>query len=107
MDAQTTVNKLCEHLLGKDWYTDAIHNDMVNDVIFQEITAKYKTVDESPVDHYRRTHKKCKFCAHMIYAAKHDVPTIEPPYFKCVAKYKKVNPDIPRPFCKVFKLSRK
>jgi len=43
MDAQTALNELCDHLLGKDWYVvDPLSNCQVNPIIVEEIEQKYR-----------------------------------------------------------------
>jgi hypothetical protein len=43
MDAQTALNELCDHLLGKDWYVvDPLPNCQVNPIIVEEIEQKYR-----------------------------------------------------------------
>lgn len=98
MDAQTTVNKLADHLLGKDWYiADSVGGNQANDIIFEEIAGRYKAVDESPADRWRRKHKRClwcKYCKFEVYCGS----------YSCTVKVKPVNPDMPKPFCSVFQL---
>lgn len=57
------------------------------------------------VNEWRRKHRKCLFCKHL--------RVVNPPhycadcFFRCEAKQKDVNEDIPRPFCKLFELKEK
>ena len=97
MEAQEAVNKLCDHLLGKDWYiADPVSTNQANDIIVEEIIGKYKGVTESPINRWRRRHKKCKFCKHCV-----PVSVLEG---NCLAKDKIVDMKISRPFCSVFQL---
>ncbi len=54
------------------------------------------------VAEYRKKHPKCKYCEHYRF--------VVPPFPEvscdgwCKAKEKVVNEDLPRPFCKVFKV---
>ena len=97
MDAQTTVNKLVDHLLGKGWYIGgSCGGDQANDIIFEEICRKYAAVDASPADRWRRKHKKCRWC--------HHCNSDDYGYLQCDVKQRYVSIDIPRPFCSVFEL---
>ena len=103
MDPQEALNKLCTHLLGKDFYCiSGSSNYTCNAEIVDNICGRYKAVDESPVDKWRRRHKRCYFCKHL--------RCLENPMgydtFTCDAKGKTVNIDIPRPFCTVFELGK-
>ena len=51
---------------------------------------------------WRRKHKKCAFCKYLSLLIP-PVPNCESGYL-CAAKDKMVNPELPRPFCKLFKL---
>lgn len=109
MNAQAAVNKLCEHLLGKDWYiVDPVGVEQEIDIIVDQIIKRYPAVDESPVDKWRRKHKKCRWCTHC------GVYTLIDPISKefdyrneCKAKgIKLINENIPRPFCTLFELKK-
>lgn len=102
MDPQDAVNQLCRHLLGEDFYcsTSAQDNYNCNKEIVDTICSRYKAVDESPKDKWRRRHKKCKFCAHCEF--------ILNSVYKCTAKdIRDLDIEKPRPFCSVFELSRR
>ncbi len=95
MDAQTTVDKLVDHLLGKGWYIGGSCGcNQANEIIFEEICRKYEAVDESPANKWRRKHKKCRWCHHCKSGGD----------YVCDVKQRYVNIDIPRPFCTVFEL---
>lgn len=102
MDAQKAVDILADHLLGENWYiADPVSGSQANDIIVDEIRSLYKPVDRSPVEKYRRRHKKCKWCAYM----RHEGNGLWGVYYElCAAKDKIVNDDLPRPFCSCFKL---
>lgn len=96
MTAQEAVNKLADHLLGKDWYiVDPVCNEQANDIIVEEICSKYKAIDESPVDRYRRRSRKCKWCRHCSDSG-----------VRCNAKDETIIWDGPRIFCSCFELKR-
>lgn len=100
MDAQTALDKLQIHLLGKDWYiVDPVINEQGNDLVVDAILRRYPAVDESPVNKWRRRHKRCAWCQHC-------TTKIGPGYIQtyCHAKEKGVDIDIPRPFCSCFEL---
>ena len=108
MDAQTALDKLIEHFLGKDYYiADPVGGDQAREIIVNEICSRYPAVKEDPVDVYRRKHKKCKWCAHRIEDLKFDDKkhTIEVTY-RCVAKGCAVNPELDHRRCKLFKLAK-
>lgn len=90
LDAQTAISKLCDHFLGEDYYiVDSVNVMQANAIIVDEIISRYKGASESPVDQWRRRHKKCIFCKYYEYP-------------RCTAKMKRVYGDIPRLFCRVF-----
>lgn len=100
LEAQEAVDKLCDHLLGDDWYiVDPVCNTQGNAIIVDEITGRYKGVTESPVNKWRRSrlHRKCEFC-------KYFSPSNRPCADVCRAKNKYVFASTPRPFCRVFQL---
>ena len=106
MKAQDTVNKLAEHLLGRDFYiADPVNGEQANEIIAKEICSRYSAVDEQPIDKYRRKHKKCKWCVY----GKRIIPILPevPPYYECIVKDKIVNSNISRLFCTTFQLKRK
>ena len=100
LEAQEAVNKLCDHLLGDDWYiVDPVCNTQANAIIVDEIISRYKGATESPVNKWRRSrlHRKCEFCKYFVAGATgcRDV---------CSAKNKYVLASTPRLFCGVFQL---
>lgn len=100
MNAQETVWKLAEHLLGEDFYiVDPVGNEQANEVIYEEIIANYRCKDESPENRYRRKHKRCIWCRHAI--RRFDISGFRYCY-TCEVKDKEVNPHKPRPFCSVY-----
>ena len=102
MEAQEALNKICSHLLGKNWYIiDPICNLQANDIIYEEICRKYPRDNDSPKDKYRRKHPKCKFCHYAKYRVLH-----EGAFCECTVKEKLVNDEIPRYLCKAFELRR-
>lgn len=65
MTAQDALNKLVDHLLGRDWYiADPVGGEQANEIIVDQICKRYPAVDEDPVNRYRRRHKKCIWCKH-------------------------------------------
>ena len=108
MDAQTALDKLVEHLLGKDYYiVNPVGGDQAREIIVNEICSRYPAVKEDPVDVYRRKHKKCKWCAHRIEDlrfddGKHCIEVI----YRCVAKGCLVLPEKDHKRCKLFKLAK-
>jgi hypothetical protein len=108
MKTQDAVNKLCTHLLGKNWYiTDPVNGDMANAIIVEEIVKKYPAVDESPVEKWRRKHKRCMWCSHCVGRRVMDRDLIFYTIYDCKAKGRDdVNIDIPRPFCTLFELKK-
>lgn len=108
MNAQEAVNKLCVHLLGKDWYiVDPVRNEEANDIIVDEIMSKYRAVDESPVDKWRRKHKKCMWCRHCVGHKAITSTCEQASVFECTAKGKYIaSIDFPRPFCTLFELKK-
>lgn len=100
MDNTEAIYKLAVHFLGKDWYSYYTNTEDINDEIVYTICKRYRGVDESPVNKWRRKHKRCYFCDNL--------KLIENPMgfdtFICDAKGKTVNIDIPRPFCRIFML---
>lgn len=102
MDAQTALYKLEKHLLGKDWVIACVNDEAANEWVVNEIMRIYPAVDESPIDKWRRRHRKCAYCHHCTWK-------IGPGYFQsfCKAKQKGVDIDIPRPFCSCFELEVK
>lgn len=52
------------------------------------------------VQQWRNRHRRCYFCKHCKYV----MPPygIAPDYYRCEAKCKIVNENIPRPFCRLF-----
>ena len=95
MEAQDAVYKLEEHLLGRGWYaSDWENNATANQRIVNEIIGRYKGVTESPVNKWRRKHRRCEFCKHCVLGSR-DI---------CEPKNKFVNSRAPRPFCACFQL---
>lgn len=94
MSNNEAIYKLAAHFLGKDWYSYYTNTDDINDEIVDTICKRYRGVDESPGDKWRRRHKRCKFCTHMN------------EFFECKVKECKVNPSTPRPFCYAFELRK-
>lgn len=94
MSNNEAIYKLAAHFLGKDWYSYYTNTDDINDEIVDTICKRYRGVDESPANKWRRRHKRCKFCTHMN------------EFFECKVKECKVNPSTPRPFCYAFELRK-
>lgn len=98
MSSNEAISKLAAHLLGKDWYSYYTNTEDINDEIVETVCKRYRGVDESPVNKWRRKHKRCYFCDNLrFYENPMGCDT-----FICVAKGKIVNIDIPRPFCRIF-----
>ena len=109
MNAQDAVNKLCVHLLGKDWYiVDPVGVEQEIDIIVDQIMKRYPAVDESPVDKWRRKHKQCRWCTHCYEDLEFDdnKHTIGITY-RCKAKCLRIMiPHMSRPFCTLFELKK-
>ena len=103
MEAQKALNELASYLLGKDWYSEYICVDAINDDIVGTIERRYHGADETPVSKWRRQHKRCYFCEHCRMVR--DVPYASD-IFMCDAKGKIVNISRPRPFCTLFELTK-
>lgn len=102
LEAQKAVNKLCDHLLGDDWYiVDPVCNIQANAIIVDEILSRYKGATESPANKWRRRHKKCMFCKHCSYTPGVDGHDPKP---WCDVKMKPVNNRRTRLFCGPFHL---
>ena len=102
MEAQEALNKICSHLLGKNWYiVDPVCDSQANDIIYEEICRKYSGDNDSPKDKYRRNHPKCKFCHYAKYRVLH-----EGTFCKCTVKEKLVNDERPRYLCQAFELRK-
>ena len=96
---EKAFKELRDHFLGNDFYiVDPISGDPSVESIVDTIKSTYPGAGESPVDKWRRKHKKCKWCIYH----KHVVP----PFCECVDKDKIINEDIPRPFCRLFALKK-
>ena len=96
MTAQETVNKIADYLLGTNWHiVDPVNGEQANDIIFEEIRSRYKSVDCNPVDKYRISHPRCKWCAYY-----------DAYYGKCIPKDVLKRCDILRPFCSLFRLKK-
>lgn len=102
MTAEETVAALAKYLLGDDWYSVYTNHEDIYDDIANTVRRRYRKVKESPVNAWRRRHKRCLFCAHAKYR---ENPTGTGSLI-CRAKNKIVSLDIPRPFCTVFELER-
>ena len=102
MNAQDAVDALREHLLGNGWYAvDTGTCPEYNEIVVETIKQRYPAVDESPVDKWRRKHKRCKWCRNCKSFGPFHL------YHKCVAKdHTNINIDIPRPFCTLFELKK-
>lgn len=96
--ADEALDILRKHLLGEDWYVvDPIRTTQVNAIIVDDIIGMYKGATESPVNKWRRKHKRCEFC-------KYYKPT-GPFDGVCLAKNKRVSfPSESKRFCRVFLL---
>lgn len=102
LDAQEAVNKLCKYLLGDDWYiVDPVSCSQANAIIVDEIISRYKAVNESPANKWRRKHKRCRFCKHCEYTPGTLEYSIKP---WCKVKKQSVNDECSRMFCKAFQL---
>ena len=97
MNAQTALNKLKDHLLGKNWYiVDPVGGEQGNEIIVNEIMSKYPAKDKDPVEEYRWKHRKCIWCKHC--------NEFMGGYGTCKAKAKSVNPNRSHNFCKMFQI---
>lgn len=103
MESKDALYELAGYLLGRTWYSTCYDVKSVNDDIVNTIKQRYSSVDESPVEKWRRTHKRCYFCSHCSITP--SVPFSQAVYI-CEAKGKTVNIDIPRPFCTLFELKK-
>ena len=104
MEAQEALNKLCRHLLGKDWcIVDPVGVEQGNDIIVNTIMKRYPAVDETPVDKWRRKHKQCRWCNHCYENLEYTIGVV----YGCKAKgLEFVNPYRSRPFCTLFELKK-
>lgn len=103
MTAQEAVNKIVEHLLGKNWYSDCIYQENINEDIVETICRRYRGKDEDPVIKWRRRHKRCSFCKH---CRSTGIVPFTPLVYTCTAKRKNININTPRPFCGLFELRK-
>lgn len=103
MEAKDALHELAVHLLGKEWYSNYYDVNSVNDDIVNTIKQIYPAVDESPVEKWRRMHKRCYFCSHCSIIR---LIPFSPDAYRCEVKGKTVNIDIPRPFCTLFELKK-
>ena len=103
LSAQKALDILTTHLLGEGYYiVDPVNNLEGNAIIVDDIIGMYKGVTESPVNAWRRKHKRCEFCQY--YRDRYDFTTIICDG-SCEAKHKKIeDKKASRRFCKVFKL---
>lgn len=99
MNAQDAVDALREHLLGNGWYAvDTGACPEYNEIVVETIKQRYPAVDESPVDKWRRKHKKCKWCSYC-----------EPQGLLDHCKAKDItiyDTNRSRPFCTLFELKK-
>lgn len=102
---EKAFKELQDHFLGKNWYiAEPVSGEQAVELTADAIKALYPGDGESPVDKWKRRHKKCKWCTYC-----HSVlpPAMCcPPFFECSAKDKIVNENIPRPFCSLFALKK-
>ena len=103
MTAQEAVNKIAEYLLGKDWHSDHIYQENINEDIAITICGRYHGKDEDPVTKWRRRHKRCCFCKH---CRSIGIVPFTPRAFTCTAKGKDININTPRPFYGLFELRK-
>lgn len=54
------------------------------------------------VSEWRRKHKRCAWCKHLKMHTINNVTKLS--YYTCKAKKKEVNPNLSRPFCRLFEL---
>lgn len=109
MDAYTeSLLEVANHLLGDDYYiTDSVGGQEAARIIVKDIKAIYPGRNEDPVDAWRRKHRKCLFCEHCRPLAPAGVSIIGCSDYKwCDAKKKSVHFDMPRPWCRIFKLKK-
>ena len=102
---EKAFKELQHHFLGKNFYiADPVGGEQAIEIITDTIKSIYPGVEESPVDKWRRKHKKCKWC---IYHKFVRPPALCcPVYCECTAKDKIVNENAPRPFCSLFALKK-
>lgn len=102
---EKAFKELQDHFLGKDFYiADPVSGEQAVESITDTIKSTYPGAGESPVDKWRRKHKKCKWC---IYHKFVSPPALCcPVYCECIAKDKIVDENIPRPFCSLFALKK-
>ena len=103
METKDALYELAGYLLGKGWYSTSYDVKSVNDDIVNTIKQIYPAVDESPVEKWRRMHKRCYFCSHC--STIRLIP-FSPDVYRCEAKGKTININIPRPFCTLFELKK-
>ena len=101
--------EICYYLLGKDFtVTDPVNRDACRDMLVEEIKRRYPAIDVSPVDKWRRKHKRCIWC---IYCVPDQVFNPNSQMFEtrynCAAKcIKRIDCNMPRPFCTLFNLKK-
>lgn len=60
---EKAFGELQDHFLGKDFYiADPVSGERAVKIITDTIKSTYPGAGESPVDKWRRKHKKCKWC---------------------------------------------
>lgn len=102
---EKAFKELQDHFLGKDWYiAEPLSGEQAIEFTTDTIKALYPGDGESPVDKWRRKHKRCKWCTYCHSVLPADMCC--PPFFECTAKDKIVNEDVPRPFCSLFALKK-
>ena len=107
LSAQKALDILTTHLLGEGYYiVDPVNNLQGNAIIVDDIIGMYKGVTESPVNAWRRKHKRCEFCQYCRYEFLPDSYGGVDAGWMCRAKMKPITMrNTPRPFCRVFKLN--
>lgn len=107
--SQDALNQIIDHLLGKHWYiVDPVGGDQARELIVDEIKRQYSARDESPVDKWRRKHKRCAWCIHCKSECVFDPNSqmFETKYTCYAKRLKYIDIDIPRPFCSIFNLKK-
>ena len=109
MTSFEAFTEFCCYLLGKDFcITDPVDCDTARDIFVREIKKRYPAADESPVDKWRRKHKRCRWCIYCVpYQVFNPNSQMFETRYSCEAKYiMRIDRDIPRPFCTLFNLKK-
>ena len=109
MTSFEAFTEICRYLLGKDFcIADPVDGDTARDIFVREIKKRYPAADESPVDKWRRKHKRCIWCIYCVPDQVFDPNSqMFETRYNCAAKcIKRIDYNMPRPFCTLFNLKK-